>query len=173
MSSSGPRRNKNSETPDTYMSEGMTIGVILGIFVFFACMIAGHTSYGATGLLICIVGGMLFGMMIKKPQPHTRPSDEEVKKYKELDREHTAFLNVKNLETHSYNPMMKKPMLRTNLANGEKVAGFYNCGNGRFEPVMLIRNEKDLAEFIRRYQIKDPSEITEETGDLFGADSRH
>jgi len=46
-----------------------------------------------------------------------------------------------------------KPVLKCSICNGEQVAGFKNIHTGKFEEVMLIRNEKELEEFKRRYGI--------------------
>lgn len=53
----------------------------------------------------------------------------------------------------------RKPVLRCSICTGEQVAGFKNLNTGKFEEVMLIKNEKDLTEFIHRYGI---SEISKE-----------
>lgn len=59
----------------------------------------------------------------------------------------------------SYDPETKKPILRCSICTGEQVAGFKNLNTGKFEEVMLIKNENDLAEFMNRYGI---SEISKE-----------
>lgn len=46
-----------------------------------------------------------------------------------------------------------KPVLRCSICSGEQVAGFKNIHTGKFEEVMLIRNEKELEEFKKRYGI--------------------
>lgn len=52
-----------------------------------------------------------------------------------------------------------KPVLKCSICNGEQVAGFKNVQTGKFEEIMLIRNETDLRIFKERYGI---SEITKE-----------
>lgn len=47
-----------------------------------------------------------------------------------------------------------RPILRCSICNGEQVAGFKNIHTGKFEEVMFIRNEKDLAEFKAMYDIE-------------------
>ena len=49
---------------------------------------------------------------------------------------------------------------RSSICTGEQVAGFKDSG-GKFEELMLIRNDKDLAEFLNRYQVEE-SEIKRE-----------
>ena len=65
-------------------------------------------------------------------------------------------------ETHlplSFDSETQKPILRCSICTGEQVAGFKNLNTGKFEEVMLIKNEKDLTEFMSRYGI---SEISKE-----------
>lgn len=59
----------------------------------------------------------------------------------------------------SYNPETQKPVLHCSICTGEQVAGFKNLTTGKFEEVMLIKNEKDLTEFMNQYGI---SEISKE-----------
>ncbi|MDR1538212.1 MAG: aspartate dehydrogenase [Clostridiales bacterium] len=55
----------------------------------------------------------------------------------------------------------KKPVIHSSICTGEKVAGFKDLATGKFEDIMLIRNNKDLATFSEKFGI-DPSEITKE-----------
>jgi len=59
----------------------------------------------------------------------------------------------------SYDAQTQKPVLRCSICTGEQVAGFKNLTTGKFEEVMLIKNEKDLTAFMNRYGI---SEISKE-----------
>ncbi len=59
----------------------------------------------------------------------------------------------------SFDAEAQKPILRCSICTGEQVAGFKNLNTGKFEEVMLIKNEKDLTEFMNRYGI---SEISKE-----------
>ncbi len=59
----------------------------------------------------------------------------------------------------SFDAETQKPILRCSICTGEQVAGFKNLNTGKFEEVMLIKNEKDLTEFMNRYGI---SEISKE-----------
>ncbi len=56
-------------------------------------------------------------------------------------------------ESAEYDRENQKPVLRCSICNGEQVAGFKDRVTGRFEEVMLIRNEKDLRAFRERYGI--------------------
>lgn len=48
-----------------------------------------------------------------------------------------------------------KPVIRASICNGEQVAGFKNIHTGRFTEVMLIRNDRDLKEFLEKYDISE------------------
>lgn len=43
-------------------------------------------------------------------------------------------------------------VIRASICTGEKVAGYID-ETGKFVDIMLIRNEKDLQEFCKRYRI--------------------
>ena len=58
----------------------------------------------------------------------------------------------------NYNKEIQKPMVRASICTGEKVAGFRDRTTGKFTDVMLIRSEKDLAEFCKEYEV-DKKEI--------------
>ena len=58
----------------------------------------------------------------------------------------------------NYNKEIQKPMVRASICTGEKVAGFRDRTTGKFTDVMLIRSEKDLAEFCKEYGV-DQKEI--------------
>ena len=53
----------------------------------------------------------------------------------------------------TFDPNVKKPMIKASICNGEQVAGFLNDQTGAFEEIMLIRNEADLREFKKQYGI--------------------
>ena len=60
-----------------------------------------------------------------------------------------------------YDKTGKVPVIRSSICTGEQVAGFKDTVSGKFEELMLIRGEKDLAEFLSRYQVEE-SEIKRE-----------
>lgn len=60
-----------------------------------------------------------------------------------------------------YDKTGKIPVIRSSICTGEQVAGFKDAVSGKFEELMLIRNEKDLTEFLSRYQV-EKSEIKRE-----------
>lgn len=49
---------------------------------------------------------------------------------------------------YQYDREAKKPILKCSICNGEQVAGFKDICTGKFEEVTLIRNEKDLKDFM-------------------------
>ena len=55
----------------------------------------------------------------------------------------------------------KIPVIRSSICTGEQVAGFKDPVSGRFEEVMLLRADRDLQEFLRRYHVEE-SEISRE-----------
>ena len=60
-----------------------------------------------------------------------------------------------------YDKSGKVPVIRSSICTGEQVAGFKNIASGKFEELMLICGEKDLAEFLSQYQVEE-SEIKRE-----------
>lgn len=61
----------------------------------------------------------------------------------------------------TYDKQNQKPVIRASICNGEQVAGFKNIHTGKFSEIMLIRNEKDMEEFLEKYDIKK-EEVTKE-----------
>lgn len=57
----------------------------------------------------------------------------------------------------TYDESTKKPVLRCSICNGEQVAGFKDIHTGKFEEVTLIRDGKELEEFMNLYGIKEIS----------------
>lgn len=67
----------------------------------------------------------------------------------------------KRRRTENYDKTGKIPVIRASICTGERVAGFKDGATGKFEDLMLIRDEKDLKEFMNLYEV-DRSEIREE-----------
>ena len=63
------------------------------------------------------------------------------------------FGRRKKLTKTPYDKSGKIPVIRSSICTGEQVAGFKDS-NGKFEELMLIRNDKDLSEFLSRYQVE-------------------
>lgn len=55
--------------------------------------------------------------------------------------------------TTAYDPSKMRPVLRCSICTGEQVAGFLRLEDGKFEEVMLIRNDADLQFFREQYGI--------------------
>lgn len=70
------------------------------------------------------------------------------------------FLKKKQM-THTYDRDNLKPVIRSSICTGEKVAGFQNIHTRRFTDVMLIRSPGDLEEFRRLYHIGEDEISTE------------
>ncbi|MGN1191736.1 MAG: aspartate dehydrogenase [Dorea sp.] len=54
-----------------------------------------------------------------------------------------------------------RPVIRSSICTGEKVAGFKDIHTGKFNDVMLIRNNRDMEEFLETYDIKEGEVSTE------------
>lgn len=59
----------------------------------------------------------------------------------------------KKQEPRTYDRENLKPVIRSSICTGEKVAGFHNVHSGSFTEIMLIRTSGDLEEFRRLYGI--------------------
>ena len=57
----------------------------------------------------------------------------------------------------SYDKSGKIPAMRSSICTVEQAAGFKDA-SGKFEELMLIRDDKDRSEFLSRYQV-EKSEI--------------
>ncbi|MBD5493643.1 MAG: aspartate dehydrogenase [Lachnospiraceae bacterium] len=48
-----------------------------------------------------------------------------------------------------------KPVIKCSICNGEQVAGFKDIHSGKFEEIMLIKDDNDLRTFMERYRLTD------------------
>ena len=55
----------------------------------------------------------------------------------------------------TYDKSRKIPVIRSSICTGEQVAGFKDPVSGKFDELMLIRDKKDLSEFLYRYQVEE------------------
>ena len=55
----------------------------------------------------------------------------------------------------SYDKRGKIPTIRSSICTGEQTAGFKVEATGRFEEVMLIRDDSDYQEFLRLYEVTE------------------
>lgn len=53
----------------------------------------------------------------------------------------------------TYDKENQKPVIRASICNGEQVAGFKDLHTGKFSEIMLIRNSRDMDEFLEKYDI--------------------
>ena len=53
----------------------------------------------------------------------------------------------------------KRPAIRCSICTGEQVAGFQQLSTGKFEEVMVLRNEEDKKEYLERYGIKETENV--------------
>ena len=65
------------------------------------------------------------------------------------------FAKKKAQEKKSYDPARWKPVIRCSICTGEMAAGFKETATGRFEEVMLIRNDRDLERFEKEYGVEN------------------
>ncbi len=54
---------------------------------------------------------------------------------------------------NKYSEEYFKPIIKCSICTGEKAAGFKNLKTGKFEEVMLIKNDKDLQKFMKTYDL--------------------
>ena len=52
-----------------------------------------------------------------------------------------------------------RPVIRYSICTGEQAAGFEEIATGRFEEVMLIRDEADLRRFEKTYGVDKVTKI--------------
>lgn len=55
----------------------------------------------------------------------------------------------------AYDKSGKVPVIRSSICTGEQVAGFKAEATGRFEELMLIRDDADYQEFLRLYGVAE------------------
>lgn len=59
----------------------------------------------------------------------------------------------KKIQKEVYDKENLKPVIKSNICTGEKVAGFRDIRTGKFTEVMLIRDSKDMDLFLEKYDI--------------------
>lgn len=68
-----------------------------------------------------------------------------------------CMFGKKKLEKKIYDRQNQRPVLKCSICNGEQVAGFKDMNTGRFQEIMLIRDEADLDLFMQMYDIDNIS----------------
>lgn len=71
------------------------------------------------------------------------------------------FDRWKRRQTAAYDKTGKVPVIRCSICTGEQTAGFRDLTSGRFEDLMLIRDDRDLRQFLRQYGVEE-SELKRE-----------
>ncbi len=61
----------------------------------------------------------------------------------------------------SWDRERQKPVIRASICNGEQAAGLKDIHSGKFTEIMLIRDDRDLKEFMKKCDIS-PEDITKE-----------
>lgn len=70
-----------------------------------------------------------------------------------LKKVNEMFLYKPKEQKKSFDKNTQKPVMRCSICTGEKVVGFKDIQTGKFEEVMLVKDEKDLAAFKERYGV--------------------
>ncbi len=58
-------------------------------------------------------------------------------------------------EAKAYDMENKRPVIRCSICTGEQVAGFKDIHTGKFEEIMLIKNDADLRSFKETYGLTE------------------
>lgn len=69
------------------------------------------------------------------------------------------FGKKKKQPSHTFDPSRQKAVIKCSICTGEQVAGFKDRNTGKFDEVMLIRNDRDLEQFRQTYGV---TEVTKE-----------
>ena len=59
----------------------------------------------------------------------------------------------KKVKIQGYSKENQRPVIRASICTGEQVAGFKDIQTGKFTEIMLIRDNRDLKEFMEAYGI--------------------
>lgn len=59
----------------------------------------------------------------------------------------------KKIKKEPYDKENQKPVIKSSICTGEKVAGFKDLQTGKFTEVMLIKDSKDMDLFLEKYDI--------------------
>ena len=59
----------------------------------------------------------------------------------------------------TYDPECQKAVIRCSICTGEQVAGFQDIHSGKFEEVMLIKDQADLQHFKNLYGVEEITKI--------------
>ncbi len=70
-----------------------------------------------------------------------------------LKKVNNIFLFKLKEQKKNYDKNTQKPVMKCSICTGERVAGFKDMQTGKFEEIMLINDDKDLATFKEMYGI--------------------
>lgn len=59
----------------------------------------------------------------------------------------------KKIVKEKYDKENERPIIHASICNGEQVAGFRNIHTGKFTEIMVIRNNRDMDEFLEKYNL--------------------
>jgi len=59
----------------------------------------------------------------------------------------------KKQEKKQYDRERYDPIIHASICTGEQAAGFKDRQTGKFEEIMLIKSEKDLESFLKKYDL--------------------
>lgn len=59
----------------------------------------------------------------------------------------------KKIQKEVYDKENLKPVIKSSICTGEKVAGFRDVRTGKFTEVMLLRDNRDVDLFLEKYDI--------------------
>lgn len=65
------------------------------------------------------------------------------------------FKKQEKISRIEFNKDRQRAVIKCSICNGEQVAGFKDKETGNFTEVMLIRNAKDLNQFMEMYELSD------------------
>ena len=60
----------------------------------------------------------------------------------------------RKIEKKTYDKETQKPVIKSSICTGEQVVGFKDIHTGKFEEVMLIRDEKEMEKFREMYGVE-------------------
>lgn len=59
----------------------------------------------------------------------------------------------KKVKKESYDKRNQIPVIRCSICTGERAAGFKDIHTGKFMEIMVIRSDKDMDEFMEKYDV--------------------
>ena len=70
-----------------------------------------------------------------------------------------AMFGRKKQPVRTFDRENLEPVIRSSICTGEQEAGFRDRRTGAFRGVMLIRSDRDLADFCREWGVENPRRI--------------